>query len=560
LPAKLPINIKSIVVQQWLQGKPRNDIAAENGISYGAVTNLVNDWRRGLGFAVADELRELAVTMKKIGISAAQCALGFRIATIMLNIGVKEDSIESFILDVYNRCKEIGLSAESISFYLQDLLEFSTTAVPLSKIPDFIKEKTDDKIELEQEIDKLKWQIETLQQQKSDAESFRNMALQDQRITSIELKWYSDLRAELRKYLIPVDDISKFAKIVDNIGEYGYDAGKVIKEFSDLESLRSIRDTLKQFVQSLENKVSGLEQQLSTLEPFVNNHNQAISTYNHLEVLGFNLKELDFLSNTVNEIAFENKIPSQQAIKKFLTDIEHQYNNKLGFESKIESLRNDVNKLNQELTRLRTEVLSQPLIGPKLVYLTQRGVSEQDVINIAAVFEKYVAGIDRQSFVSELDKYGSLKSTLQKLSKDSDRLKKEVGSLQIQERDLNTDNQRILTSLVHSRHTFDFLNGSISSLRNEILGLVSIAAYITYLMKWQFEHIENLKLNYTVGGGDEFESLTRACNGDKTVSMQEIEKELIKAIEVMQSKLDVNDILSESLSNARLALINRANN
>ncbi len=557
MPAKLPGAIKSLVIQQWLQGKPRNDIAAENAVSSGAVTNMVNEWRHNLGFAVADDLRELAATMKKIGISAAQCALGFRIATIMLNIGVKEDSFESFIIDVYNRCKEIGLSPEIISLYLQDLLEFSRTVLPLSKIPDFIKEKTDHKIELEQEIEKLTWQIETLQQQKSDAESLRNMALQEQRITGSELKWYSDLRAELRKYVIPVDDISKFAKLVDNIREYGYDAGKVINEFSDLESQRSIRDTLKQFVPSLENKISDLEQQRSTLEPFVSRHNQALSTYNHLEVIGFNLKELDFLSNTVNEIAFENKIPSQQAIKKFLTDIEHQYNNKLGFESKIESLRNDVNKLNQELTRLRTEVLSQPLIGPKLIYLTQRGVSEQDVIDIAAVFEKYVAGIDRQSFVSELDKYGSLKSTLQKLSKESDKLKKEVGSLQIQERDLNTDNQRILTRLVHSRHNFEFLHGSVNSLRNEILGLVSIAAYITYLMKSQFEHIETLKLNYTVGGGDEFASLTRACKGDKTVSMLEIEKELIKAIEVMQSKLDT---LSESLSNARLALIDRAKN
>jgi hypothetical protein len=42
------------------------------------------------------------------------------------------------------------------------------------------------------------------------------------------------------------------------------------------------------------------------------------------------------------------------------------------------------------------------LVGPKLLKLTQSGVIEQDAINIAAVFEKYVAGKDRQSFVSEL--------------------------------------------------------------------------------------------------------------------------------------------------------------
>ena len=164
MPAKLPDAIKSLVIQQWLQGKARNDIATENGLSSGAVTNMVGEWRRNLGFGLADELRQLAVTVKKLGINTAQCALGFRIATIMLNIGVNEDGFESFILDVYNRCKDVGLSPENISAYLQDLLEFSKTLLPLSKIPDFIKEKTDEKIELEQEIEKLRWRIETLQQ------------------------------------------------------------------------------------------------------------------------------------------------------------------------------------------------------------------------------------------------------------------------------------------------------------------------------------------------------------------------------------------------------------
>jgi hypothetical protein len=139
MPARLPNTIKSIVIQQWLQGRPRNDIAAENGVSSGAVTNIVNQWRHSLGFAGADELRELAVTMKKVGITAAQCALGFRIATVMLRIGVKDDSFESFVLDVYNRCKDIGLSPENISSYLVDLLEFSKTVLPFSKIADYVK-------------------------------------------------------------------------------------------------------------------------------------------------------------------------------------------------------------------------------------------------------------------------------------------------------------------------------------------------------------------------------------------------------------------------------------
>lgn len=71
------------MIQQWLEGKSRDVIAAENGLSAGAVTNLVNEWRQALGrLAAADELRDLAIILKKIGIIPAKCALGFRVAVI----------------------------------------------------------------------------------------------------------------------------------------------------------------------------------------------------------------------------------------------------------------------------------------------------------------------------------------------------------------------------------------------------------------------------------------------------------------------------------------------
>jgi hypothetical protein len=88
--------------------------------------------------------------------------------------------------------------------------------------------------------------------------------------------------------------------------------------------------------------------------------------------------------------------------------------------------------------------------------------------------------------------YGGLKSAIQKSTKESDSLRKEVGLLQMRKADLNDDNQRIPSGLVDAPHTFDYLQGSVNSLRVEILGLVSVAAYITYLIKLQFEHLENL--------------------------------------------------------------------
>ena len=42
MPAKLPESLKSGVVQQWLKGIERDKLAAELGLSGGAVTNIVN--------------------------------------------------------------------------------------------------------------------------------------------------------------------------------------------------------------------------------------------------------------------------------------------------------------------------------------------------------------------------------------------------------------------------------------------------------------------------------------------------------------------------------------
>ena len=538
MPSRLPDNYKSVVIQAWLNGEQRDKIAVDNGIGAGSVTNIINEFRMALGFPTADALRELAVTLRRLGITAAQSALGSRVATLMLRIGVKEDSFQSFILDVYNRCKDVGLSPQNIALHMADLLELSKT-VPLSKISDYVKEKTNEKRKLEEETEKLKAQIQTLRAQKEDAELIRDQALEDARITSFRLKWYTDLSEELRKYGIPVHDISKLVKLVDNIRQFEYDVEKVTNEFSNLEHLRLERKSLQESIVSLENTNRNLEEQRAGNEVFVNNHRQLINVYNNLEAMKFSVKELWFLRDTVVEIARENDIPPDEAVKKFLSDVEFQYNNKLGFQSKIDSLRSEVN-------RLRVELFSLPQVAPTLMKLIQNGVSEQAIVNIASVFEKYVTDKDRESFVSDLEHYGGLKSAIQELSKQADKTRMELDLLQKENRDLDVDNQRIMSSLAHSRHTFDVMHGLVNSLRNEILGLISISAYITYSIGSQFEYLKS-------SNGDGFATLGSSYKGEESVP-HEARKELTTPVE---NKLEVKDRLTGALSSVLPALVDK---
>ena len=303
-----------------------------------------------------------------------------------------------------------------------------------------------------------------------------------------------------------------------------------------------------------------LEQQRSALQLFMNTHNQTISIHKDLESMGFGLKELTFLYDTITEIAFENDIPVGKAIKKFLSDVEEQYNRKLGFEERLQNLKSEINGLRKERTQLRTEILLNPMIGPKLIKLTQIGASDQTIINIAKLFEKYgVSGEDNtdgQMLLSDLNKYDGLKAALIALTKKVEALRKDVSFLETQKRDLEKDNKMILSSFTYLRRTIDFLEGTLFSMRNEILSLGLINIFISYLLRNQF-HNNNSNSNqqHQPYQPDEFTALSRSINGED-IPIKEVKKALAKAILVLLNRIGQDNFtLAAGLLTAYDALV-----
>jgi hypothetical protein len=504
LPTKLPENTKSAVIQQWLQGSARDLIAVVTGLSAGAVTNIINQWRRGLSYPLADDLRELAVTFKKIGITATQCALGFRLATIMIKLGVNEQEFEYFISQIYNDSKNLDLQPDKIAYYLDELLKFSKD-IPLSQIPDYIKQKTNEKSKLEKDIEELQEKIKQLEQEKLASEELNNASLENGSRTASILAWYLKLKTELDRYKIPLEDVVLFAKAVRGLGEYGYDVDKIIAEFSELDFLKSQIPFFRNINRGLENKNLKLNEECTSLEQTVNFYRQRISVYEKLEQMGFGLKELKLLWHTITEIAEANNISDEDAVQKFFKDVEEQYDDKLGFESKLDKLRSDVVYFNHELDSLRSTLRTQPLVGPALQRLFENGIKEQDIIELAIVFGMYSSShsgsgrggggnnpIDKQTLISELDKYGSVKAMMQALEQRNDELKKEVASQEAKKNRLNSLNHRMLSSLTYSKQITYYFKGMVDSLRDEIVMRYVTLAYVNYILNLQFQLIPKL--------------------------------------------------------------------
>src|SRR5215211_4884746 len=312
-----------------------------------------------------------------------------------------------------------------------------------------------------------------------------------------------------------------------------------------------VYETYQVHIPALENQYHNLKQQCVGLEQTIYSHHQTLSKYNSLGQMGFGLKELDRLWYTIKEISFANSIPGDKAVQRFFNDIDGQYDKKLGFESKIVELRGEVKKLNQERSKVREQVFLLQLVGPALSTLNQRGVKDQDIIDIAELL-KSDGNIDtreeRQLLIAELSKYGGIKSTIRRLNQDADKMKNEVSSLKITKQDLETQNQRMLYTLAYSKQIVDFFCGSADSLMDKIRDLISIYAFIIHMFNLEFR---DLKKSHEESGG-EFVPLIRATKGE-AVPIPKMKMAVIKAIELVMAKLNTHDRLTEILSAAKLA-------
>ena len=124
-----------------------------------------------MGVSHAEQLRDLALTLERNGISVVQCAQGFRTFKLMSNLGVKEDEVEAFLGETYNRCLGIGLHPREIANHLAALVSFvdcrslgigkdirddQCNIPPISRIAEYLENSKEEIREQEQRNEDLK--------------------------------------------------------------------------------------------------------------------------------------------------------------------------------------------------------------------------------------------------------------------------------------------------------------------------------------------------------------------------------------------------------------------
>ena len=105
MPAAIDTQVKKQVINQWLAGESRDRIAADNAIGAGTVSNIINEWKKGIEDSEYQSVRELAVYSKKEGFGLSHIATSTRLGNYIQKLGANQDQIESFIANLANSRK-----------------------------------------------------------------------------------------------------------------------------------------------------------------------------------------------------------------------------------------------------------------------------------------------------------------------------------------------------------------------------------------------------------------------------------------------------------------------
>jgi len=540
--------VRESIIKGYLNGKSYDELAYENDIAKGSVSNVINAWIDKIGIPDIYEIRDFSIMLRKSGITIKQCVQSFRFIQILSNFGITDELDSSYIPDIsrstyekeekslikknkigerkkdnsptlrtnfyyfiesiYNNCKKNRIQSTNVIEWIHDLLEFDPSLTENSNDVSYGFEQDIDEPKMSQKSEMIKksqsWESEDklidreiqvplvskinsyIRQKKSNIQNldFHSKQLQQEirylegqknmlcsRITNLKRKesisltyldWYNSLKQELFDlFRIKLEEeVSSFVNMFNDFKYYDYNLHQIVKEYKQIESLRDEKDAIQGIVESIEKTRDELLRKIESLEERENYSRQSLDILLELRHAGFGFKELRQLKNTVIEISIANNISWFDAGRKFVKDIERQYDDKLGFETKINEIKVELKNLEYEVPGYKERLQSQVNAFGVLQYLYKFGVTDDDIINMSHIVTAYLNGnitfdpnlqsgslVDEnklikkvyywKSFINEIRNLGDINSQIRKQGSVLESIKKEIDVLNSQRQKLN---------------------------------------------------------------------------------------------------------------------------
>jgi len=303
---KLSLRKQAMIVRLYLNGLSYGEIAAKVGVSKGTVANIIAELKAGRfpeAGDVSDQielLRELAVDLRKSGLTPGRSLAGSTVLSRLLELGLEPADIERFTA----LCKTLTPETDTQSF-VKAALDLAALEKRTGLSFHDLKEKAHD---LEQAVADLEPLAQQVQEHR---EQLKELGEQRQRLT--------DEVTELEKRLQSLSP-----KVKDN-------------EKRETELFHR--------VQELEQRAQAADERLAT----------ARKDLQVLSGIGLSLEDLSGFTQRLSGIAQRHGIKPGALCKRLLHELE-EIQEVLGLETLIEMKRHELAKMNQAVAKTQKEL------------------------------------------------------------------------------------------------------------------------------------------------------------------------------------------------------------
>ena len=423
MPRIITLEEKHSVIENWLKGESREDIAIKHKIGSGTVYNIVQEWANGIGVHIADRLRVLSIKLNKNGLTATDCAKGLRILMVFKKYGITEDEdkdrVTDFLKEIYTQCQEVGLTPQQVFDFINDILKFSND-VSISQIPEFLKKRTLEKEELETTIQILSKKVDELANLQEEKEQDIQRLAKMKEIMTKTYKIFTIAKFQLGEFGIEMDDMEKFVKSVKGIARENHDPVQILAKIADYENLEKNAKYYKEVVNLKKDELAKLNEEINVKKNDLSNCKIKIDILDELEMRGFGIKELRTLYKMLNEIGLENNRSFDDIREKYFDDVKN-YEEVIRSRIEIDRLKNELQNLENKTMKEREKYIAYPTVIEGILRLAGSGINEQDIIKIDKILmmTDYYPNKDKplykETFIDDLQKYGNLKLAIKNL-------------------------------------------------------------------------------------------------------------------------------------------------
>src|SRR5688500_15241648 len=328
MPRIISPDEKRSVIGDWLDGETRENIAIKHKIGSGTVYNLVQEWSNSIGIEKAEVLRELATKLKKNRLAVSDCAKGFRMIMIFKKYGIKEDEkhdrVIHFLKEIYLKCQEVDLTPQKAFMYIYDIINFSSV-ISLSQIPQFLKNKTEEKEGLEVSVKNLYQKLNELKDiQKEKEQEMQNLSEMVE-IMSNHYRLFTIAKYKLDKYGIGMENLNEFVNCVRGIAKENYDVTNVLEKMGDYDNFVYYIQYYKKEVEAKKAELDKLNQEINYCKGLLDSYKIKLDIISELERMDFGINELRVLFNTLNDIGRENNKNIDEIKKEFFDDLKNYH-------------------------------------------------------------------------------------------------------------------------------------------------------------------------------------------------------------------------------------------